>query len=172
MTFGGPPVLRGIRAAVRSGRRATAGNELGITGARDGALPLCPAHLCEGFTCGNTRKTWWRGCGCIPGSQGVAGSNPAVPTRRFRSEGVPGFYSAPFRSSGANRGHLTPVNAPVRPALGDRPGRRESHVSATRSTRSTVIRSSSMTHTTPVLADPQPVIAATVEDFRWVWVLS
>ena len=57
-----------------------AGNEVGTTGARRCALPLCPAHLCAGFRCGNRKVPWWRGCGCIPGGQGVAGSNPAVPT--------------------------------------------------------------------------------------------
>jgi hypothetical protein len=82
---------------------------VGTTGARRCALPLCSAHLCAGFICGNIDMTWWRGCGCIPGGQGVAGSNPAVPTKRSRSEGVPGSRSGPFRSSGANRGHLTPV---------------------------------------------------------------
>jgi hypothetical protein len=32
------------------------------------------------FTCRNIVVCWWRGYGCIPGGQGVAGSNPAVPT--------------------------------------------------------------------------------------------
>ena len=57
-----------------------AGNEVGITGARKCALPLCSARLCAGLICGNMEMPWWRGCGCIPGGQGVAGSNPAVPT--------------------------------------------------------------------------------------------
>jgi hypothetical protein len=57
-----------------------AGNEVGITGARKCAVPLCSARLCAGLICGNMKMTWWRGCVCIPGGQGVAGSNPAVPT--------------------------------------------------------------------------------------------
>ena len=57
-----------------------AGNEVGITGARQCAVPLGSAHLCAGFICGNMEMPWWRGCGCFPGGQGVAGSNPAVPT--------------------------------------------------------------------------------------------
>ena len=57
-----------------------AGNEVGITGARQCAVPLGSAHLCAGFSCGNMEVPWWRGCGCFPGGQGVAGSNPAVPT--------------------------------------------------------------------------------------------
>src|SRR5262245_24507613 len=59
---------------------AEAGNEVGITGARKCALPLWSAHMCAGFICGNMEMPWWRGCGCFPGGQGVAGSNPAVPT--------------------------------------------------------------------------------------------
>ena len=59
---------------------SAAGNEVGIAGARQCAVPLCSARLCAGFTCGNMEMTWWRECGYFPGGQGVAGSNPAVPT--------------------------------------------------------------------------------------------
>ena len=38
-----------------------AGNEVGITGARTCAVPLCSAQLCAGFTCGNLETPWWRG---------------------------------------------------------------------------------------------------------------
>jgi hypothetical protein len=57
-----------------------AGNEVGITGARQCAVPLCSARLCVGLICGNMETPGQRGCGCFPGGQGVAGSNPAVPT--------------------------------------------------------------------------------------------
>ena len=56
---------------------------MGITGARRCALPLSSAHLCARFICGNIEMPWWRECGCIPGGQGVAGSNPAVPTGSY-----------------------------------------------------------------------------------------
>ena len=69
-----------ISAALSGGRPAAAGNEVGIAGAHVSAPVLFPAHLCAGSTCGKTKVPWWRGCGCIPGGQGVAGSNPAVPT--------------------------------------------------------------------------------------------
>jgi hypothetical protein len=62
---------------------SVAGNEVGITGARKCALPLYSAHLRARFTCRNTGMAWSRGCGCFPGGQGVAGSNPAVPTGFF-----------------------------------------------------------------------------------------
>ena len=77
-------------------RPVVAGNEVGIIGARKCALPLSSAHLCARFICGNMETTWWRECGCIPGGQGVAGSNPAVPTRRSRSEVVLGSGPGPF----------------------------------------------------------------------------
>ena len=84
---GGGSVLPPTQAwsIVVPGRRpqaaaAAAGNEVGITGAHSGALQLFPAHLCVGFTCEDREMAWWPGCGCIPGGQGVAGSNPAVPT--------------------------------------------------------------------------------------------
>ena len=38
-----------------------AGNEVGITGARQCALPLRSAHLCTGLICGNMEMTWRRG---------------------------------------------------------------------------------------------------------------
>jgi len=60
---------------------AVAGNEVGITSAHKSTPLLCSAHLCAGSTCGNTKAPWWRGCVCFPGGQGVAGSNPAVPTQ-------------------------------------------------------------------------------------------
>jgi hypothetical protein len=34
----------------------------------------------RGRTCGTMTVTWWRRYGCMAGGQGVAGSNPAVPT--------------------------------------------------------------------------------------------
>ena len=75
-----PP--QGLEAAVpcQAQSGSAAGNEVGITGARQCAVPLCSARLCAGFTCGNMEMTWWRECGYFPGGQGVAGSNPAVPT--------------------------------------------------------------------------------------------
>ena len=79
-----PPA--GLEAAARcqvpgpGAAAVVAGNEVGITGARQCAVPLGSAHLCAGFSCGNMEMSWWRGCGCFPGGQGVAGSNPAVPT--------------------------------------------------------------------------------------------
>src|SRR5262249_60681530 len=57
-----------------------AGTEVGITGARQCAVLLCSARLCAGLICGNMEMPWWRGGGCFPGGQGVAGSNPVVPT--------------------------------------------------------------------------------------------
>ena len=42
--------------------------------------------------------------GFVPGGQGVAGSNPAVPTKRSRSEGVPGSYRCPFSIFGSQPG--------------------------------------------------------------------
>ncbi len=59
---------------------AMAGNEVGITCAHSSALRLFPAHLCAGSTCGNTKVPWWWGYVNMAGGQGVAGSNPAVPT--------------------------------------------------------------------------------------------
>jgi hypothetical protein len=44
--------------------------------------------------------------GFVPGGQGVAGSNPAVPTRRSRSEGVPGSHSGPFSIFGSQSASL------------------------------------------------------------------
>jgi len=75
-----PP--QGLEAAApcQAQSGSAAGNEVGITGARQCAVPLCSARLCAGFTCGNMEMTWWRECGYFPGGQGVAGSNPAVPT--------------------------------------------------------------------------------------------
>ena len=49
----------------------------GSSHVRSAALFCSPVR---GFICGNTEMTWWRGCGYFPGGQGVAGSNPAVPT--------------------------------------------------------------------------------------------
>jgi hypothetical protein len=47
----------------------------------------------------------------VTGGQGVASSNPAVPTKRSRSEGVPGSGSGPFSIFGSQSGgHLTAVN--------------------------------------------------------------
>ena len=94
-----PPA--GLEAAARcqvpgpGAAAVVAGNEVGITGARQCAVPLGSAHLCAGFICGNMEMPWWRGCGCFPGGQGVAGSNPAVPTgsRVFRK------YFSPTRAS-------------------------------------------------------------------------
>ena len=37
-----------------------AGNEVGITGARQCAVPLGSAHLCTGLICGNMEMTWRR----------------------------------------------------------------------------------------------------------------
>ena len=62
-------------------RAGVAWNEMGITRARVRALVLSPARLCAGLICANAGTAWWRGCGCFPGGQGVAGSNPAVPTQ-------------------------------------------------------------------------------------------
>ena len=56
------------------------GNEVGIASARHGTLPLLPAHLCVASPAETWTWAWWRRYGCIPGRQGVAGSNPAVPT--------------------------------------------------------------------------------------------
>ena len=61
-------------------RSAAAGNELGITSAREGALWLYPAHLCVASRAETLVMTWLRRCGYMAGGQGVAGSNPAVPT--------------------------------------------------------------------------------------------
>ena len=36
-----------------------AGNEVGITGARQCAVPLGSAQLCAGLICGNTEMAWW-----------------------------------------------------------------------------------------------------------------
>jgi hypothetical protein len=75
----------------------------------------------------------------VPGGQGVAGSNPAVPTKRSRSEGVPGSHSGPFSIFGSQPGsHLTPVNIGrpsasmlVARCLKPRAARRECQVSDT-----------------------------------------
>src|SRR5882724_497227 len=64
----------------RTLQTAAAGNEVGITSARGGSRGLPPAHLCTSVTCGIVVASWWRAHECIPGGQGVAGSNPAVPT--------------------------------------------------------------------------------------------
>jgi len=88
---------------------SVAGNEVGITGARTCALPLCSAHLCARSICGNIEVPWWRGCGCFPGGQGVAGSkelksaraalDPRSTSRKCaREDGWPGlstFTGAP-----------------------------------------------------------------------------
>ena len=37
-----------------------AGNEVGITSARQGAPQLYSAHFVRWFTCGNMDLTWWR----------------------------------------------------------------------------------------------------------------
>ena len=59
-----------------------AGNEVGITGARQCAVPLGSAHLCAGFICGNTGMPWWRGMWMhFWGSRG----------RRFKSGRPDGF---------------------------------------------------------------------------------
>jgi hypothetical protein len=58
----------------------TAGNEVGITSARQGAPQLCSAHFVRWFTCGSMELTWWWRWVCMAGGQGVAGLNPAVPT--------------------------------------------------------------------------------------------
>ena len=69
--------MSGIRAGSSgSGGWERSGNH-GRSYVRSAAL-FC--SLVRGFICGNMRITWWRGCGCFPGGQGVAGSNPAVPT--------------------------------------------------------------------------------------------
>src|SRR5215469_9798654 len=57
-----------------------AGNEVGFTGARKCALLLCSAHLCAASAAETGKFPGGGGSVCIPGGQGVAGSNPAVPT--------------------------------------------------------------------------------------------
>ena len=58
--------------------------------------------------------TWRSLVAHLTGGQGVAGSNPAVPTRRSRSEGVPGSHSGPFSifgsQSGSHRRATEPAN--------------------------------------------------------------
>ena len=74
---GSSSAMSGIRARCSgSGGWERSGNH-GRSYVRSAAL-FC--SLVRGFICGNMRITWWRGCGCFPGGQGVAGSNPAVPT--------------------------------------------------------------------------------------------
>ena len=75
------PVHRGALSRALRGNRSQGGWERsgnhGRSPVRSAAL-VC--SLVRGFICGNMEMPWWRGCGCIPGGQGVAGSNPAVPT--------------------------------------------------------------------------------------------
>jgi hypothetical protein len=93
-----PPVTSGIEswgaagpAAGKSALLAGKGSGLGWAvsgmGAHMGAhcAPQCSALLqaappCALLTCAGGRQCRPRLCGCIPGGQGVAGSNPAVPT--------------------------------------------------------------------------------------------
>ncbi len=44
-----------------AGNAAEAGNKMGTTSALKRTRPLCTAHSCSGFTCGNTDVAWWRG---------------------------------------------------------------------------------------------------------------
>ncbi len=81
----GTPELSGSQGTADT---AAAGNEVGITSARGGSRGLPRAHLCTSVTCGIVVVSWWRAHECIPGGQGVAGSNPAVPTRTSRSEAI------------------------------------------------------------------------------------
>jgi len=71
---------------VRSQQRAT-------------ALSCSPVRW---FTCGDREVTWWRGYGCMAGGQGVAGSNPAVPTGNlaFSNMFVPHMSQQKSQSSG------------------------------------------------------------------------
>ena len=48
-------------AGARAGNAAEAGNKMGTTSALKRTRPLCTAHSCSGFTCGNTDLAWWRG---------------------------------------------------------------------------------------------------------------
>jgi len=74
---GSSSVMPGTRPGTAAG---AAGNELGTTCAHSCTLRLRPAPLCAASSAETMKTSWWRGCGCIPGGQGVAGSNPAVPT--------------------------------------------------------------------------------------------
>jgi hypothetical protein len=59
-----------------------AGNEVGITGARKCALPLCSAHLCAGLICGTMGMPWWRN---VDAFRGVKGSPVQIrPSRLVR----------------------------------------------------------------------------------------
>ncbi len=56
----------------------------GITDVDLGGATTLFCSPVRGVTCGNMEVTWWRRYGCMAGGQGVAGSNPAVPTRNRR----------------------------------------------------------------------------------------
>jgi hypothetical protein len=87
---------------------------------RSAALFCSPVRC---FICGSMEMAWWQACGCFPGGQGVAGSNPAVPTRRSRSEGVPGLHPGPFSIFGSQSGshresHVFVASVSARRAFG------------------------------------------------------
>src|SRR5437773_5252916 len=64
--------------------------------------------------------TWRSLVAHLTGGQGVAGSNPAVPTRRSRSEGVPGSHSGPFPIFGSQSGsHVFVASVSAGHAFGD-----------------------------------------------------
>ena len=101
----------------------------------------------------------------MPGGQGVAGSNPAVPTKRSRSEGVPGSHPGPFSIFGSQSGSL---DAPSKPqSVNAWRSARQTSESPVSDTVNALDRDQVIINDVhhPVLTDPQPVIAATVEGF-------
>jgi hypothetical protein len=98
---------------------------VGITSARGGSRGLPPAHLCTSVTCGIVVVSWWRAHECIPGGQGVASSNPAVPTV-FRT-----LVLLIGNESSHDRSHLAPAGRAKhprrRPPSCRRPPGRQSH---------------------------------------------
>jgi hypothetical protein len=58
---GGQPRRQLTSTGARTAAAAAAGNQLGITSARDSSLRLCSAHLCTAVTCGIVLVTRWRG---------------------------------------------------------------------------------------------------------------
>ena len=108
-----PQVWKQRRHARYPGSEAAAvaaGNEVGITGARKCAVPLCSAHLCAGLICGNMENDLVAGMWMLSwGSRG----------RRFKSGRpdagqrlVPGFSCQLLAAMGAHvRSH--PVRRPI-----------------------------------------------------------
>jgi hypothetical protein len=93
-------------AALDPARAGLGSGRAGLGGLRAGSGPQAAqvlAPYAKVVASAWADGTWRSLVAHLTGGQGVAGSNPAVPTRRSRSEGVPDRNRGPFRSPGANR---------------------------------------------------------------------